>query len=741
MGWIFNRKAFAGCVHRIKRLNWLKALLSGFYLLVGLLALLWFLIRVIPKPSRAMYPCQRAAFPIASSFVIYMMGLAGVAVAFNKANHRFKQSRYWLAGVCAAAGFVILFFTISKNPDDVLAKFVPADLPNSPIGSAKGIFPGRVVWVHDPNVTSWDGQSNYWWDDNHTNPAVIESMITRSVCWLTQKQDAEGAWELLFRHYNKTHNRGDRGYSRGEFIVIKPNHNNQASHSTTNGVPDTPPAVYVALLKHLVYNAGIDPNCIIISESSRYIDDKTYNACFAMFPQVRYEETNYYLPENNPGTKGRQKAEPVPDMIKWSSINPNTGQPISNYPLAKAFVQADYVINLARMQGHGEGGATLCAKNWYGCFCLSPEYDSTLHSGNVLHNLLYSPQYNRYSPLVDLMGHQYLGNKTVLYILDGLWGFEINWMGYPTRFTNTPFNRDYPSSILVSQDPVAIDSVALDFLAAQFDLKNMPIDSYLHEAALANNPPSQTRYDPEGDGTRLGSLGSHEHWNNAVEKKYSRNLGTGNGIELIYISPQTGNYHLPGDFNLDGIVNEVDLKLLSDQWLTQTEHANWDSSFDIAPIGGDGKIDIQDFIELGRNWKSTDCGAYFSGDFNRDCRVNLEDLNILASAWLSEPGQPGWDNRCDILPAIGDNKIDVQDFTALSMDWMNAYCKESFDGDFNQNCRVGTEDMALLAVSWLSEAGQPSWDERCDIRPVGGDGRIDIKDFYGLSIDWLMQKN
>jgi parallel beta-helix repeat protein len=58
-------------------------------------------------------------------------------------------------------------------------------------------------------------------------------------------------------------------------------------------------------------------------------------------------------------------------------------------------------------------------------------------------------------------------------------------------------------------------------------------ENYLHEAAMADNPPSGTIYDPEGDGTPLTSLGVHEHWNNAVEKKYSRNLGTGDGIELV----------------------------------------------------------------------------------------------------------------------------------------------------------------------------------------------------------------
>ena len=32
----------------------------------------------------------------------------------------------------------------------------------------------------------------------------------------------------------------------------------------------------------------------------------------------------------------------------------------------------------------------------------------------------------------------------------------------------------------------------------------------------------------------MASLGAHEHWNNATDKQYTRNLGTGDGIELLY---------------------------------------------------------------------------------------------------------------------------------------------------------------------------------------------------------------
>jgi hypothetical protein len=55
--------------------------------------------------------------------------------------------------------------------------------------------------------------------------------------------------------------------------------------------------------------------------------------------------------------------------------------------------------------------------------------------------------------------------------------------------------------------------------------------------------PDNIVYDPEGDGTEIGSLGVHEHWNNSEDMQYSRNLGTGEGIELIRIAQmkQTAN--------------------------------------------------------------------------------------------------------------------------------------------------------------------------------------------------------
>jgi len=137
------------------------------------------------------------------------------------------------------------------------------------------------------------------------------------------------------------------------------------------------------------------------------------------------------------------------------------------------------------------------------------------------------------------MGHAQFGGKTLLYLIDGLYSGIHPKDKAPQKWQSYPFNGDWTSSLLASQDPVAIDSVGFDMVRAEWDdpAGRVGVDDYLHEAALADNPPSGTFYDPDHQGNvkRLPSLGVHEHWSNAKEKKYSRNLGTGNGIELVAV--------------------------------------------------------------------------------------------------------------------------------------------------------------------------------------------------------------
>ena len=79
----------------------------------------------------------------------------------------------------------------------------------------------------------------------------------------------------------------------------------------------------------------------------------------------------------------------------------------------------------------------------------------------------------------------------------------------PERWQSAPFNDHWTASVFVSQDPVAIESVATDFFAAEetVDLMVGQVDNYLHEAASAHQPPSDICYAPARDGLRLASLG------------------------------------------------------------------------------------------------------------------------------------------------------------------------------------------------------------------------------------------
>ena len=67
---------------------------------IGLAALIWFLARVIPKPSRATYPCMRATAPLASTFVLYIVGLFASTFVFTKAKNYLRKSNYMLFSDC-----------------------------------------------------------------------------------------------------------------------------------------------------------------------------------------------------------------------------------------------------------------------------------------------------------------------------------------------------------------------------------------------------------------------------------------------------------------------------------------------------------------------------------------------------------------------------------------------------------------------------------------------------------------
>jgi len=538
--------------------------------ITGLLALIWFLIRVIPKPSRASYPCQRIAFPLASGFVIWLMGIFGSITAMRKARLNLARSKYLVGAVFLVVSIGFVWAAMSFTSQDNAQARTPQPA-NSPIGEAKGIHPGRVVWTHDPDATDWDGPGmgdGYWWQGDNTSQAVVDDMVGRSIRALAGRTDINQAWEQIFRYFNRTHGRGDTDYQAGEKITIKvnfvaeiPQYGGQYGDHTN--YPMTSPQVMHAVIDHLVNVVGVQQSDITIGETLALFIDDFYNYLASDFPNVHYLDSM--------GQYGRTQAQLSTAEVNWSTSDAD-GKLQDYVPVS--YAQADYLINIANLKGHyNQGGITLTAKNHYGSLVRIPNTTGyyNLHSGLLNEGEGGIQEMGHYRPLVDLMGHQDIGAKTVLYLIDGLYPCKHakNWPDLPEKWYTAPFNGDWTSSVFASQDPVAIDSVGFDFLLAEWPEDWGPAtegaDDYMHEAALADDPPSGTFYDPEGDGTELTSLGVHEHWNNPVEREYTRNLGTGDGIELV--TPI--NIVIDGDMDYDGDVDENDLAIIAEQWKLQ----------------------------------------------------------------------------------------------------------------------------------------------------------------------------
>ena len=521
------------------------------FLILGFLSTIWLLIRLIPKPSRIQYPCMKAAMPLASSFLSYLIGITGFTFLFRKAREKFYQAKYLWTGVFVFLGLIAGIWTIVSTNETTWANTIKLQEPqegNVPIGIAKGIFPGRVVWVYDPDATDESCANvpgDYWYLDANTDQSVVSAMLSKGLRSMAGGNTDAEAWNNLFKFFNENHGKGQTGYQAGEKIAIKINLNGQGAVKNIN----TSPQICIAILDQLVNTVGVAQSDISIGDPNCPMADVTYNPLKAAFPNVIYWGSR----------TGRVPAQPTASAVLFSS---DISDDRYDDAIPQAYVDAAYLINIPVFKKHHRAGISLGSKNHFGSLGAytggawhlhyslpCPEADGEVTQG----------EYGVYRCFVDIMGHKDLGGKTILYLVDGIWG-SVNWGHPPIKWRMTPFNNDWPSSLFLSQDPVAIESVGFDFLYNEFDenhpTEGLPFtsdkgpfprfeatDDFLHQAADPANWPAGISYDPESDGSPLTSLGTHEHWNNAIDKKYSRNLGTGNGIELYYTSTNPADVH------------------------------------------------------------------------------------------------------------------------------------------------------------------------------------------------------
>lgn len=539
------------------------------FFLMGIISTAWFLLRVIPKPSRAAYPCMKVAAPLMSGFVLYLISMGGAVVAFRKACRNLYRARYLAAFLflaAAAAGMVVSLthgsFHLSAATTQVAG---PADGPNQPMGTARGANPGRVVWIWNPDATNENCMNNFdrqdwFFKPENTNGRIAGDMVRSSLMELTGKKNIRESWDVLFKTHNLRKYGLETGYRKGQKIFIKINQGTSRLGLTPEekdngfyypstlkpgdekrkplyGATETGPYVVLELLRELVNEVGADQEDIGVGDPMTDICGHNYEVWHDEFPGIVY--TGKYS-----GKHGRTLIRPTDkDLLFYSDK-------IHSDKLYDVLENADYLINSACLKPHMSAGITLTAKNHFG----SQARENAIH----LHYSLMVPVgsrplntgYRKYRVLVDLMGSKYLGQNTVLYLVEGLFGGGSSETRTPVKYLSPPFCNDWCSSVFVSQDQVALESVCFDILRNEWNGKNRHdpannssedrpnlhgVDDYLHQAADRANWPVNIIYDPDNSGKPLPSLGTHEHWNNPKDRQYSGNLGRNTGIELVTI--------------------------------------------------------------------------------------------------------------------------------------------------------------------------------------------------------------
>ena len=539
-------------------------------LAIGFMATLWFLVRVVPKPSRASYPCMQATAPFMSAFVVYLLSLTGSVAAFRRFRFFAVRSRYVIASLCLVVALVFFLFSFVQWPVISLAtRRVPGInyfTPNDPIGVAKGIFPGRVVWIWDPTATNpacsntsnengvIDADDDAWFMAKNSNSEAIDSMMMKSVMALTGTSDVAHAWDTLFRYYNLNHGHGNVGYTAGQKILIKVNATTayggissgrfnadlgRTDHLAINSfASETNPYVVLSVLRQLVNQARVPEDMIYVGDPARNIYKEFYDLWHIEFPGVHVLGNNLIHTEINITGLGRTPvAVTATDRVFFSDHGTVMPDAVTD-KLFTLYDEIDYLINIPAMKAHSTAGISLAAKNHFGSF--TREWAMHLHKG--LFDNVDDPVrlgYGLYRVQVDIMMHKLLGGKNLIIIIDGLYPSD-DALGVPGKWKSPPFNNNWCSSLFMSLDPVAIESVCLDFLRTEYNgptpAESRPnwfgVDDYLHQAADSSLWPVNIIYDPDNDGVLIASLGVHEHWNDSLRKQYTRNLGTGNGIEL-----------------------------------------------------------------------------------------------------------------------------------------------------------------------------------------------------------------
>jgi len=362
--------------------------------------------------------------------------------------------RAFLSGTLRSVlAFLLLRMGLGVEPADARASHSgkggsPADL--SDLSKAK------VVSVRSPGAAKWNFKTYPYIDS--IDEDKVRSMLISALKELTGADSEKEAWRIIF----KTYKTGDK-------IAIKPNFNDL--HDGNAGMI-TSPAVLNAVIEGLVSCLGVDVNDIFIYDLCRTIPDnirgrigryvnfvEPYGSSFAR--KLEYRAFGFPLAKADPGAQIKMTRRVVN----------SSGKPLKCY-IPAVLTSSQHIINIPLLKAHRFISNSGAMKNHYGTVRFS--------DGSLSPKHLHPPIVE--DSIVDINAHLEIRAKTRLIVMDGLFG-RIATFGPPVRWQS--FGGGSPEMLLLSRDPVAIDSVARHYLKTEMDIhgKTMLSDSFLRIAA------------------------------------------------------------------------------------------------------------------------------------------------------------------------------------------------------------------------------------------------------------------
>ena len=292
------------------------------------------------------------------------------------------------------------------------------------------------------------------------NKDELDRMLEKGIKRFTGHDDILSAWLDILS-----------GYKPGDIIAIKPNFN-MLNHGYKFTI--TSPQLINAVIKQLVSAVGVNPEEIYLYDLCKKIpEDIVRNRIDYPINYVERMLSKTILDKAKIRAHyGPASADTGARINMRESIVDSKGKHVQCY-IPKVITQAQHVINLPLLSNHIFISNSGALKNHYGTVRFSNyhSFPGILH-GNVLNK-----------SISEINNHPQIRYKTRIIIADGLFGVFDRGDGKGKRKWQS-LNNDFPKSIFISKDPVAIDSVMAVMILQERKMKKLNLlkTEYLAEA-------------------------------------------------------------------------------------------------------------------------------------------------------------------------------------------------------------------------------------------------------------------